>query len=127
MEFPLSSCGSKKFAIDPFDDHVSTCTTHSDAKKAHDWAVDLLADLFHSTHKVDTQQVVRSRGQRCGDIELTGYLVKVVGPVPVVLDLVSIFRCSSPLHNLVYGRRVYLNPFHFLEIEEIEVSHTLCG
>jgi hypothetical protein len=28
-----------------------------------------------------------SRGQRCGDIELAGYLANVAGPVPSVLDL----------------------------------------
>ena len=61
-----SPSGRKKFVIDSLGDHVSTCTTHSGAKKAHDWVVDQLADLFHTTHKVKTQQVVRSRGQRCG-------------------------------------------------------------
>ncbi len=33
------------------------------------------------------QKVARSRGQRCGDIELTGYLENEAGPVPLVLDL----------------------------------------
>ena len=42
---------------DPLGDHVSTCTTHSGAKKTHDWACEQLADLFHTTHKVKTQQV----------------------------------------------------------------------
>jgi hypothetical protein len=37
--------------------------------------------------KVKTQQVARCRGQRCGDIELAGYLTNVSGPVPLVLDL----------------------------------------
>ena len=32
-------------------------------KKAHDWVVDQLADLFHTTHKDKTQQVARSRVQ----------------------------------------------------------------
>jgi hypothetical protein len=36
---------------------------------------------------VKTQQVARSRDQRCGDIELAGYLANVAGPVPLVLDL----------------------------------------
>ena len=49
--------------------------------------VDQLTDLFHTTHKVKTQQVVKSRGQLCGDIELAGYLTNEVGPVPLVLDL----------------------------------------
>ena len=61
-ELPLSACGCKKFAIDALGDHVSTCTAHSGAKKAHNWAVDQLADLFRTTHKVKTQQVARSRG-----------------------------------------------------------------
>ncbi len=33
------------------------------------------------------QEVARSRGQRCGDIELPGYFAKAAGPVPLVLDL----------------------------------------
>jgi hypothetical protein len=49
--------------------------------------VDQLADLFHTTHKIKTQQVTRNRGQRCGDIELAGDLVIVGGPVHLVLDL----------------------------------------
>jgi hypothetical protein len=49
--------------------------------------VDQLADLFRTTYKVKTQQVVKIRGQRCGDIELVGYLANAVGPVPLVLDL----------------------------------------
>ena len=44
-------------------------------------------DLFRTTHKVKTQQVVKNRGQHCGDIELTGYLANESGPVPLVLDL----------------------------------------
>jgi hypothetical protein len=49
--------------------------------------VDQLADLFRTTPKVKTQQVVKSRGQYCGDIELAGYLANEAGPVPLVLDL----------------------------------------
>jgi hypothetical protein len=40
-----------------------------------------------STHKAKIHQVVKSRGQDCGDIELVGYLTDVAGPVPLVLDL----------------------------------------
>ena len=55
---------------------------HSGAKKSHsDWMVDQLADLFRTTHKVKTQQVVKIHGQYCGDIELPGYLVNEVDPV----------------------------------------------
>ena len=86
-ELPPSACGCKKFALDPLGDHVGTCTSHSGAKYAHDWAVDQLADLFRTTYKVKTQQVARSRGQRCGDIELAAYLANAAGPAPLVLDL----------------------------------------
>ncbi len=55
-------------------DSFFTCTAHSGAKKAHDWMVDQVADLFRTTHKVKTQQVVKSRGQHCGDIQLEDYL-----------------------------------------------------
>jgi hypothetical protein len=72
--------------LTPLGDHLCTCTAHSDAKKAHDWAVDQLADLFRTTHKVKTQQMATSRGQRCGDIELAGYLANAAGLVPLVLD-----------------------------------------
>ena len=46
-----------------------------------------IADLFRTTHKVKTQQLAKSRGQRCGDIELSGSLANVEGPVSLVLDL----------------------------------------
>jgi hypothetical protein len=68
-----ATCGSRKF--------------HSGVKKTHDWTVDQIADLFHTTHKVKTQQVIKSRGQYCGDIELEGYLPNTTVPVPLVLDL----------------------------------------
>ena len=73
-EKPLAACGCRKFQIDPLGDHLNTCTAHLGAKKAHDWAVDQLADLFRTTHKVKTQQVFKSRGKYCGDIE-----VRIVG------------------------------------------------
>jgi hypothetical protein len=88
-DLPLSACGCRKFQIDTLGDHLCTCTTLSGAKakKAYDWAVDASADLFRTTHKVKTQQVAKSRGQRCGDIELAGYLANVAVLVPLVLDL----------------------------------------
>jgi hypothetical protein len=55
VEKPLATCGCRKFQLDPLGDHLNTCTTHSGAKKAHDWMVDELADLFRTTHKVKTQ------------------------------------------------------------------------
>jgi hypothetical protein len=39
-------------------------------KPPHDWEVDQLTDLFRTTHKIKTQQVVKNRDQHCGDIEL---------------------------------------------------------
>jgi hypothetical protein len=53
------------------------------------WSTGLISSLtsFSTTHKVKTQQVPRSRGQRCGDIELVGCLANTAGPVPLVLDL----------------------------------------
>jgi hypothetical protein len=49
------------------------------------------------------QQVVRSRGQRCGDIELAAYLANAAGPVPLVMDLrIAHDRfgsCSDPSLN----------------------------
>jgi hypothetical protein len=56
-------------------------------QEAHDWAVDQLADIFRTTHKDKTHQVVKRRGQPCGDIELVGYLSNVSNPVSLVLDL----------------------------------------
>jgi hypothetical protein len=87
VEEPLAVCGCFKFKIDALGDHLCTCTAHSGGKKAHDWAVGQLADLFRTTHTAKTQQVVRSRGQHCGDVELVGYLANAAGPVPLVLDL----------------------------------------
>ena len=50
-EKALVVCGCRKFQLDVLGDHLCTCTAHSEAKKAHDWAVDQLADLFRTTHK----------------------------------------------------------------------------
>ena len=40
-----------------------------------------------SIHNKQTDQVIKIRGQHCGDVDLTGYLQNVSGPVPLVLDL----------------------------------------
>jgi hypothetical protein len=78
VEKPFATCGCRKFQLDPLGDpigdHLNTCTIHSGAKKTHDWMVDQITDLFRTTHKVKTQQVIKSRGQHCGDIDLVGYL-----------------------------------------------------
>jgi hypothetical protein len=43
--------------------------------------VDQVVDFFHTTPKVKTQEVVKSRGQSCGDIDLTAYLANETYPV----------------------------------------------
>ena len=50
-EKPLATSGCKKFQLAPLGDHLNTCTAHLGAKKAHDWMVDQVADLFHTTPK----------------------------------------------------------------------------
>jgi hypothetical protein len=49
--------------------------------------VDQIVDLFLTTHKVKTEQVVKRRVKHCVDIELTVYLSNETGPVSLVLDL----------------------------------------
>ena len=72
----------------------------------------LSADLFRTTHKVKTQQVARSRGQRCGDIELAGYLTNTSGPVPLVLDLhITHERWGSISDPSINGHLHYPNDF----------------
>jgi hypothetical protein len=73
--------------------------------------VDQLVDLFHTTHKTKTQQVVKSRGQNCGDVELAGYLAHTVGPVPLVLDLRIVHdRFGSRSDPNLNGQLHYPNP-----------------
>ena len=81
-----SSCGRKKFRLNSLGDHVCTCT-HSGAKKAHDWAVTQFADLFRTTTKTTSTHASHSRGQRCEEIELAVFLVGVVVPINIVMDL----------------------------------------
>jgi hypothetical protein len=69
----LVSCGCSKFQLDTLGDHLCTCTSHSGAKKDHDWSVDQIVELFRTTHKVKTQHVTKSRGRHCGDVDLTVY------------------------------------------------------
>ena len=72
--------------------------------------VDQLADLSRTTHKVKTQQVARSRGQRCGDIELAGYVANAAGPVPLVLDLrIAHDRWGSSSDPSINGHLHYPN------------------
>ena len=46
--------------MDVLGDHDHTRTTHSGAKKSHDWTVEKLADLFGTTQMVKTQEVPKS-------------------------------------------------------------------
>jgi hypothetical protein len=109
-EKPLVTCGCRKFQSDPLGDHLNTCTALSGAKKAHDWMVDQIADFFRTTHKVKTQQVVKSRGHHCGDIELAGYLANEAGPVPLVLDLrIAHDRVGSSADPSLNGHLKYPN------------------
>ncbi len=90
---------------------IINCTAHSGAKKAHDWAVGQLPDLFRTTHTTKTQQVVRIRGQHCGDVELVGYLVNAEGPVSLVLDLrLGHDRFGSSSDPTLNGTLHYPNP-----------------
>jgi hypothetical protein len=50
--------------------------------------VDQLADLFHTTHKVKTQQVVKNRGHHCGDIELAC----IQKGLKMILDIMTMGR-----------------------------------
>ena len=69
-----------------------------------------LADLFRTTHKVKTQQVARSQGQRCGDIEWAGYLVNAEGPGSLVLDLrITHDRWGSSSDPSINGHLHYPN------------------
>ena len=110
VEQPFSACGSKKFQLDALVDHLFTCSTHSGVKETHDWSVDQFADLFRTTNKVKTQQVARSRGQQCGEIELAGYLSNEAGPVSLVLDLrISHERFGSISDPSINGHLHYPN------------------
>ena len=44
----------KKCALDALGDDARHLYAHSGAKKAHDWAVEQLANLFRTTHRVQT-------------------------------------------------------------------------
>ena len=68
-EKPLAAWGCRKFRQTLLVIiYICTCTAHSRVKKGHDWAVDQLAELFRTTHKVKTQHVAKSRGRHCGTL-----------------------------------------------------------
>jgi hypothetical protein len=69
-----------------------------------------VADLFRTTHKVKTQQVIQRRGQYCGDIEVTAYLANEEDPVPLVLDLrITHDRVGSSTDPALNGHLKYPN------------------
>ncbi len=54
--------------------------------------------------------MVKSRGQHCGDIDLTGYLANEAGPVPLVLDLrIAHDRVDSSVDPTLNGHLKYPN------------------
>jgi hypothetical protein len=74
----------------------------------NDWAVGQLVDLFRTTYTTKTQQVVRIRGQHCGDVELVGYLANPAGPVSLVLYLrIAHDRFGSSSDPILNGKRHY--------------------
>ena len=94
-------CGCKKHGIDTYGDHTATCTAHSGATKAHDWAVGVLGPLFRSAgHTVRTQhQVTAIAGHRHGDVEIREYLLDAAGSQSLVFDLsITHDRFGSSTH-----------------------------
>ena len=87
----LTKCGCKKFLLDAHGDHISTCTAHSGATKAHDWMVGRLGPLFRTAgHRVRTQHGVSTSAenrQKRGDVEILNYLQDAAGSRNLVFDL----------------------------------------
>ncbi len=55
--------------------------------------------------------MVKTRGQHCGDVELTGYLVNETDPVSLVLDLLIVHdRFGSSSDPNLNGKLHYPNP-----------------
>jgi hypothetical protein len=94
-------CGCKKHGMDLYGDHTSTCTAHSGATKAHDWAVGVLGPLFRTAgHVVRTQHgVTANAGQRHGDVEIRSFLPDAAGRRSLVFDLsITHDRIGSSCH-----------------------------
>jgi len=98
-------------------DHVNTCTVHSVTKniqkKTHDCDVEQLDDLFHTTHKVKTQQVRKIRSQWCGDIEIFTYLITSLilwDRFHLCLTYTSHERWGSTSNPSLNGQLHYPNP-----------------
>ena len=94
----LAKCGCKKFCMDFYGDHTSTCTAHSVATNAHDWMVSVLGPLFRTAgHVVRTQHgVTASAGQRLGDVEVRYLTIFGIRPGAGAWSLTS----ASPMTGL---------------------------
>jgi hypothetical protein len=87
--------------MDLYGDHTSTCTAHSGATKAHNWAVGVLGPLFRTAGYVVRTQlgVTASAGQRRGDVEVRSYLRDAAGSRSLVFDLsITHDRIGSSCH-----------------------------
>jgi hypothetical protein len=72
--------------------------------------VDQIPDFFRTPNKVKTQQVVKNRGQYCGDIDLVGYLANEAGPESLVMDLrITHDRVGSSTDPTLNGHLKYPN------------------
>ena len=104
---PTAKCGCKKYLLDLHGDHVSTCTAHSGANKAHDWMVSILGPLFRTAgHQVRTQFGVSPSDparQKRGDVEIVSYLQDAAGARNLVFDLRITHdrygKSAQPHHN----------------------------
>ena len=93
--------------LDLHGDHVSTCTAHSGANKAHDWMVSILGPLFRTAgHQVRTQFGVSPSDparQKRGDVEIVSYLQDAAGARNLVFDLRITHdrygKSAQPHHN----------------------------
>ncbi len=73
--------------------------------------------------------MARSRGQRCGDIELAAYLTNAAGPVPLVLDLtIAHERFGSSSDPSINGHSHYSHdldrPLNEAAADKIRQYHT---
>ena len=72
---------------------------------------------YFAKHKVKTQQMARSRGQRCVDIELAAYLANAAGPVPLVLDVsIAHERWGRSTNPSLNGQLHYPDDFDRLKL-----------
>ena len=82
--------------------------------------VDQVVDFFRTTDKVKTQEVVKSRGQPCGDIDLTAYLAYEAYPVHFWITGLFTTELSGYIVNLsdYFSCRLIEKLATFLQIQE---------